>query len=236
MSDMKGAGILFSEMTPPPGSEDHFNNWYNEHHMPSHVYGVPGFRSGQRYKVTHKPDYLAIYDLESPATLTDDEYINRKYKPDAPTKKMLSEVIAFTRYIGEEIGFQLRDGLTVDDALNAPLIFGVFIKLPDDVTEEFIDWYQTEHSPMVLRSSLWRMVRHMKIVNADPEPFTHMFIHYVESEDALKSDELSAAQATDWFNTLSQNEWFKTHSVMYHRLGKRYHKGEPNAQTFTLDI
>ena len=140
MSDMKGAGVLFSEMPPPPASEDHFNNWYNEHHMPSHVYGVPGFRSGQRYKVTHKPDYLAIYDLESPATLTDDEYINRKYTPDAPTKKMLSEVIAFTRYIGEEIGFQLREGLTVDDALNAPLIIGAFIKLPDDVTEEFINW------------------------------------------------------------------------------------------------
>ena len=236
MSDRKGGGVLFSEMTPPDGAEDHFNDWYNNHHMPSHVYGVPGFRSGQRYKVPDRPDYLAIYDLESPTTLTDDEYINRKYKPDAPTKKMLSEVIAFTRYIGDEISFQVRGGLDVDAALDAPLVLGVFIELPDDAADEFLDWYQTEHTPMVLSSSLWRMVRHMKIVDADPNPFTHMFIHYIESEDALESDELAAARATDWRNRLAQNDWFKTHPVMYHRHGKRYHKGEPEAATFTLDI
>ena len=236
MSDRKGGGVLFSEMTPPDGAEDHFNNWYNNHHMPSHVYGVPGFRSGQRYKVPDRPDYLAIYDLESPATLTDDEYINRKYKPDAPTKKMLSEVIAFTRYIGDEISFQVRDGVTADDALDAPLVLGVFIELPDEAADEFIDWYQSEHTPMVLSSPLWRMVRHMKIVDADPNPFTHMFIHYIESEDALKSDELAAARATEWRNRLAENDWFKTHPVMYHRHGKRYHKDEPEAATFTLDI
>ena len=236
MSDRKGGGVLFSEMTPPDGAENHFNNWYNNHHMPSHVYGVPGFRSGQRYKVPDRPDYLAIYDLESPATLTDDEYVNRKYKPDAPTKKMLSEVVAFTRYIGDEIGFQVREGVSVDDALDAPLVLGVFIELPDDAADEFVDWYQTEHTPMVLESSLWRMVRHMKIVDADPNPFTHMFIHYIESEDALNSEELAAARATEWRNRLAEKDWFKTHPVMYHRHGKRYHKGEPEAATFTLDI
>ena len=85
---------------------------------------------------------------------------------------MLSEVIAFTRYIGEEIGFQLRDGLTVDDALNAPLCRG-FIKLPDDVTEEFINWYQTEHSPMVLKFAVAHGSSYENR-NADPEPFTHV--------------------------------------------------------------
>ena len=236
MSNRKGGGVLFSEMTPPDGAEVHFNNWYNDHHMPSHVYGVPGFRSGQRYKVPDRPDYLAIYDLESPATLTDDEYINRKYKPDVPTKKMLSKVTAFTRYIGKEISFQVRDGLTIDDALNAPLVLGVFIELPDDAAEEFINWYQTEHTSMVLASPLWRMVRHMQIVDADPNPFTHMFLHYIESEDALKSDELAAARVTERRNRLARNDWFKTHPVIYHRHGKRYHKGEPEARTFTLDI
>ncbi|MEE2996696.1 MAG: hypothetical protein VX700_06075 [Pseudomonadota bacterium] len=223
-------------MTPPEGAEVHFNNWYNDHHMPSHVYGVPGFQSGQRYKVPDRPDYLAIYDLESPATLTDGEYINRKYKPDAPTKMMLSNVIAFTRYIGDEISFQIREGLTIDEALDAQLVLGVFIELPDDAVEEFVDWYRTEHTPMVLASPLWRMVRHMQIVDADPNPFTHMFLHYIESEDALKSDELEAARATEWRNRLAQNDWFKTHPVIYHRHGKRYHKGEPEAATFTLNI
>ena len=236
MSNRKGGAVLFSEMTPPDGAEDHFNDWYNNHHMPSHVYGVPGFRSGQRYKVPDRPDYLAIYDLQSPQTLADDEYVNRKYKPDAPTKKMLSEVAAFTRYIGDEISFHVRDGLAVDEALDAPMVLGVFIELPDDAVEEFVDWYQTEHTSIVLGSPLWRMIRHMRIVDADPNPFTHMFIHYIESEDALESDALAAARATEWRNRLAQNDWFKTHLVVYHRHGKRYHKAEPEAATFTLDI
>jgi hypothetical protein len=234
--DRKGGAVLFSEMTPPDGAEDHFNDWYNNHHMPSHVYGVSGFRSGQRYKIPEKPDYLAIYDLESPETLTDEEYRTRKYKPDAPTKKMLSEVIAFTRYIGDEISFQVRDGMSIEDALDANVVLGVFFTVPDDAVEEFIDWYETEHTPMLLKNSGWRMARHMKVVDANPVPFTHMMLHYVDSEAVLECDELAAARATEWRNKLAQEDWFKPHLVHYHRSGKRYHKGEAEAETFTLDI
>ena len=236
MSVRKGAAVLFSEMTPPVGSEDHFNDWYSNHHMPSHVYGVPGFRSGQRYKDADRPDYLAIYDLDSPATLTDDEYRNRKYTPDAPTKKMLSEIIAFTRYIGEETGYQVRDGMDIDEAMAAKVILAVFIELPDHAAAEFLDWYRSEHTPMVLMNSDWHMVRHMKIVDGGPKPFTHMMLHYIDSEAVLQSDELAAARATEWRNKLAREDWFKTHAVHYRRQGKRYHKGEPEAGTFTLDI
>lgn len=234
--DRKGGAVLFSEMTPPDGAEDHFNDWYFNHHMPSHVYGVSGFRSGQRYKDAYKPDYLAIYDLASPETLTDEEYRTRKYTPDAPTKKMLSEIIAFTRYIGDEISFQVRDGMSIEDALDADVVLGVFFTLPDDAVDEFIEWYETEHTPMLLKNSEWRMARHMKIVDADPNPFTHMVLHYVDSEAVLECDELAAARATEWRNKLAQEDWFKPHLVHYRRYGKRFHKGEAEAETFTLDI
>ena len=44
----KGGAVLFSEMTPPADSEARFNDWYDNHHMPSHVYGVAGFHSAIR--------------------------------------------------------------------------------------------------------------------------------------------------------------------------------------------
>ena len=229
-SDRKGGAVLFSEMTPPDGAEDQFNDWYFNHHMPSHVYGVSGFRSGQRYKVPGKPDYLAIYDLESPETLTDEEYRTRKYTPDAPTKKMLSELIAFTRYIGDEISFQVRDGMTIDDALDAEMVLGAFFTVPDDAVSEFIEWYETEHTPILLGNPGWRMV------NADPQPFTHMMLHYIDGEHVLDSEEVAASRATEWRRKFSALDWYKPHMVMYHRHGKRYHKGEPEAAAFTLDI
>lgn len=235
-SGRKGGGVLFSEMTPPDGSEDHFNNWYNNHHMPSHVYGVSGFRSGQRYRVPGRPDYLAIYDLASSDTLTDEEYRDRKYRPDAPTKKMLSEVIAFTRYVADEVSFQVREGLTVDEAFDAQMVLGAFFSVPDNAVAEFIEWYETEHSPILLGNSGWFMVRHMQIVAADPNPFTHMMLHYIDGEHVLDSEEVKASRATERRQQFAALEWYEPHLVMYHRHGKRYHKGEPEAANFTLDI
>ncbi|MGZ0244986.1 MAG: hypothetical protein ACKVH1_03200, partial [Alphaproteobacteria bacterium] len=84
----------------------------------------------QRYKIPDRPDYLAIYDLVSSETLTDEEYQDRKYRPDAPTKKMLSEVVAFTRYVADEISFQVSDGSTIDEALDADMVLGAFFTVP----------------------------------------------------------------------------------------------------------
>jgi hypothetical protein len=231
---VKGGGVLFSEMTPPHGAESHFNDWYSNHHMPSHVYGVSGFRSGQRYKDADNPDYLAIYDLESPDTLNDEEYRTRKYTPDAPTKKMLSRVDAFTRYIGEEISCQVRDGTSIADALDANVVLGFFYTVPDDAVAEFIEWHENQHTPTLMKNAEWRMVRHMKIVDADPHPFTHMIIHYVDSKAVLDCEELAVARTTEWRNRLVQKDWFKPHLVHYQRFGKRYHKGEPEAQNFAI--
>ena len=149
---------------------------------------------------------------------------------------MLSRNVAFTRYIGDEISYQVRSGMTVEDALDANVILGVFLSVPDDAAAGFVEWYETEHTPLLLKNSEWRMARHMKIVDADPNPFTHMVLHYVDSEAVLDCEELAAARATEWRNRLAQEDWFKPHLVHYRRLGKRYHKGEPEAATFTLDI
>jgi heme-degrading monooxygenase HmoA len=83
---VKGGTVLFSEMTPPDGTEDAFNDWYDNHHSPSHVRGVPGFLSAHRYRSPHGPHYLAVYELDSPEALEHEEYRKRKYTPDAPTK------------------------------------------------------------------------------------------------------------------------------------------------------
>ena len=235
-SALKGGAVLFSEMTPPDGEEGHFNDWYDNHHMPSHVYGVPGFRSGQRYKNGDRPDYLAIYELESPATLTDEEYRTRKYQPDAPTKAMLSRVTAFTRYIGEEIFFLAQDEMTMDVALDADFVLGAFLRVPPERGTEFEEWYAAEHTPMLLKNPRWRLARHMRIVDANPDPYTHLFIHYVDDLSVLESPEVAAARATDWRNRLAREDWFKPHLVHYNRRGKRYHKGEPEAATFKLEI
>jgi hypothetical protein len=55
------------------GKEDDFNEWYNKHHIPD-VLNVPGFVSGQRFRLAETQmggkssesyKYLALYEIET---------------------------------------------------------------------------------------------------------------------------------------------------------------------------
>ena len=69
------AKYLFLALTNPiPGREDDYNEWYDTHHVRD-VVNVPGFVSGQRFRLgalqfplnatapTHQ--YLALYEIET---------------------------------------------------------------------------------------------------------------------------------------------------------------------------
>lgn len=222
-SRVKGGTVLLSEMTPPDGGEDAFNDWYDNHHTPSHVQGVPGFLSAQRYRSPHGPHYLAAYELDSPAALEHKEYRKRKLTPDAATKAMLGEVSGFTRYIANEMSVQVSDGLD-EDPIDAAVVFAVFFMLPPDRWPEFVHWYEVEHTPMLLENPDWLMVRHMEIYDYEPDPFSHVMMHYVRDASVLDSAELAAARKTEWRNRLAAEDWFAPTMVVYRKRGTRFLK------------
>ena len=68
------AKYTFVVMTnPTAGKEDEFNEWYNKQHIPD-VLNVPGFVSGQRFRIADAQmgreagkayKYLALYEIET---------------------------------------------------------------------------------------------------------------------------------------------------------------------------
>jgi hypothetical protein len=68
------AKYTFLALTNPvPGKEDQFNEWYDTHHVPD-VINVPGFISGQRFRLADSQfggesskafKYLALYEIET---------------------------------------------------------------------------------------------------------------------------------------------------------------------------
>lgn len=225
MAPIKGNAVLFSEMTPPPGNEDVFNAWYDNHHMPSHVKGVPGFLSGQRYKSSLGPHYLAVYELDSVLTLESQEYKSRKFTPDPATKAVLDSVGGFTRYIGEEEFFAARPGIG-EDGIRANIIVANFYSVPYELHRDFNNWLDTEHTHILLECPAWLMVRRLTIVDANPEPMSHMVLNYINDEAALESDPFKRAHATDWYKRMSNRPWFTPHRVVYHHRGKRVLKDD----------
>ena len=62
--------ILVTSVDIAEGSEEEFNRWYNEVHLPE-VLACPGFISATRYECTQgQPRYIAMYALEDESALS----------------------------------------------------------------------------------------------------------------------------------------------------------------------
>jgi hypothetical protein len=229
--DLKGGAILFSEMTPPDGGEDAFNNWYDNHHTPNHVRGVPGFISAMRYKSPAGPHYLAVYELQSVDTLQSAEYRQRKFTPDEPTRRMLQAVSGFTRYVAVDM-FALAQPEPGLKPLDAPILVCLFLSVPSEHWAELDEWFEREHAPILLSDPDWLMTRRLETISCDPERYTHIILHYLADERALASDIMARARTTDWYLKLAGYRWFRPHSVIYHRRGGRFLKAD-RAETLT---
>ena len=229
--DLKGNAILFSEMTPPDGSEDAFNDWYDNHHTPNHVQGVPGFISAMRYKSPAGPHYLAVYELDSADALQSPEYRQRKFTPDEPTRRMLQSVSGFTRYVAVDVFALARPepGLA---PLDAPVLLCLFLSVPAEHWTELDEWFEREHAPILMSDPDWLMTRRLETISCDPERYSHIVLHYLADEQALASDTMARARATDWYRKLAGHRWFRPHSVFYRRRGDRFVKAA-YAQTLT---
>ncbi len=223
---IKGSAVLFSEMTPPEGGEEAFNAWYDGHHTPSHVEGVPGFLSAMRYQSPLGPHYLAVYELDGLETLESEEYRTRKFTPDAVTRETLDNVSGFTRYIGNE-GFYRTRCDDIVEALDAPVLYCSLFTVPMEARTDFDLWFDTEYAGIVLEDENWLMARRYDIVGWDPEPHTHLILHYLRDIEALESDAFRRAQETDWRHRLASRSWFLPTIVTYRRRRTRFLKTGP---------
>lgn len=217
---MKGATILFTEMSPDMDWEDDFNHWYDTHHIPVRA-AVPGFVSAQRYKDPDRPTYLAVYEITAPEVLESVDYQKVRAQPNAQTAWMLSNVQNYSRYIGKEMSMVLRDGQD-DGVIDAPVLYAVFFSVPDERVDEFNSWYDDEHVPLLLKCDHWLAVRRFEILEGEPQPWTHLAVHYIADMAAFDSPERKAARSTEWRAKLAEEPWFQGSYEVYERFGDRF--------------
>jgi hypothetical protein len=213
-------------MTPPDGGEDTFNAWYDGHHTPSHVEGVPGFLSAMRYQSPAGPHYLAVYELDGVETLDSDEYRSRKYTPDDITRETLNNVSGFTRYIGNEGYFAVADD-DIRTVLDAPVLWCQLFSVPMETRAAFDSWFDEEYAPLAIASDGFLGVRRYDIVDWDPEPHTHLILNYLESGDAMEASAFQNARSTERYRDLAGQPWFQPTSVLYCRRRTRFLKSGP---------
>lgn len=213
--------VLFSEMIPAPEWEDSFNEWYDTEHIPVRM-GAKKFLGAQRYRATEGPEYLAVYDLESVEALSTPAYRRIKENPSEVTACMLRSVTGFTRYTGRLISWQTQDHRDDAEILSSPYLFSVLFAVPVEREEEFNNWYEQEHVPLLLKAEEWLGCRRYRISDGVPSNYTHLAIHHLSSLLALESPARSAARATPWRQRLAQEPWFKGHYKVWQSIGSRF--------------
>lgn len=217
---MQGRTILFSEMTPDIDWEDRFNKWNDKHFVPSRL-AAPGFISAQRYKHMERETYLAVYEAEANSALESDEFLAVEDYPNSETKWMMSNIIDYASYYGDQVS-DLRGGNLTGDPFDAPILYSVFFSVPDKSEAEFNAWYEDEHVPMLLKCDDWLMCRRFLIEDGEPQPWTHLALHYLNDMSAFDSPEREAARATEQFTKLSEEQWFQASTTVYLKHGDRF--------------
>jgi hypothetical protein len=68
------------------------------------------------------------------------------------------------------------------------------------------------------------MVRRLDVVEWDPEPHTHLILHYLDHERAIEGEALQRARSTGWARRLAAEPWYTALPITYHRRNRRFLK------------
>jgi hypothetical protein len=78
--------LLVVRANVAPEQEEAFNRWYTDVHLPD-IVGVPGVRSGRRYRLVEDvegfpgadvPAYLAVYELDAAEVVASPEFLAKR--------------------------------------------------------------------------------------------------------------------------------------------------------------
>lgn len=193
--------LLFSQMTPPPAAEAEFNAWYDEEHVPARL-ALPGFLGARRYRSTEGTgEYVAVYRVDGLDAFDTDGYRALRAAPSPRTTAMLTAVTGFTRFT---CTVDTTVGETPDDAY----LYVVAFPVPADRVAAYDEWYEREHTEMLMAADGWAGVQRLVVVDASGGPWTHLTFHYLTTLAALDSPERAAARAAPLRAALVPEPWF----------------------------
>lgn len=208
-------GMLFSQMEPPEGVEARFHEWYDADHIPARL-ALPGFAGATRYEALEgEPRYLAIYDIDDMGVLDSPAYQQLKAAPSALTVQMLATVNGFTRYTCAEVS-DSGDASRRGDYLTV-----VAFAVPPEDLDQFDDWYETEHSELLLRAEDWLRVRRYRVLSGEGGPWNRFAIHELASREVMDSPERAAAREGPKRKALVDRPWFGQSGRWFYRVLNR---------------
>jgi hypothetical protein len=181
-------------MDPPPGAEDAFHDWYDQH-APARL-RMPGISSATRYRTVEGdgPRYMACYDLEDVSTLQSPEYLRLRQEEAGRDREMMASI----PFVDRRLYRALDPGKpwTAPWTDHAPYLLSVAMEPAPEAVDEYHAWYLEEHIPMLMEVPGWRRARRFEQVEGNGLRF--LALHELESLDVFEHDAYKACISTPW--------------------------------------
>lgn len=186
----EAAGLITVWMHVPAEREPEFNDWYDHEHVPQ-VVALPGFVRGRRYAVDGAtPKFLAWYD-------TADERV----EPGADFQRFVANPTPWwTRLAASfehrsRMNFRLMRDVGGTPDSDTPWLYIVHTDIPDNIVDEYNEWYDKEHLPRLVTVPGVVRARRYTAVAGSPRYLT---AYELTDRDAFESPEGLKARKTPW--------------------------------------
>lgn len=210
---MPGNALLLIRLDVDPAIDEEFNVWYHEEHIPNMLRNVPGFLSGRRYRAVPLPPateanagqqtYLALYELADAGVVESPAYWAARPSSAAASERSKRMYGAF-RNLARGVYRRLLTCPDPEptDLAAARYVLQVSVEVDPAAEEEFNDWYNTEHLPLlaaaegVLRAHRYRLDRAASRLEGDLT--TYVALYDMTSPDAMQSAGWKHGVTTPW--------------------------------------
>ena len=185
---------MYVHMNPPPGREDEFDAWYDQH-APARL-AMPGVLSARRYRgvTPNGPRHLACYDLADVSALHSPEYLGLRQREIPQDREFMGRITLNERRVYRAL--DVGEPWTTPWTEHAPYLISMTFDPPADKVEDFHAWYLEEHIPMLMKVPGWRRIRRFEQVEGTYN--SYLALHEVESLAVFETDAFKAAVGTPW--------------------------------------
>ena len=195
MVQKKGSALLMVFTNIDSEHDFEFNKWYVEEHLPERL-SAPGFLDAALYQATKgSPRYLAIYELESLATMQTPEYLHMSQNPTEWTKRIGPSGAGrgVVRNICEQISPKESDPDIMGRGMAPAIQVGRMI-VPEEIESKYNDYYDSERTPRNMTVPGCLAVRRYHVVEGSPKYTT---VYEFEHEKVPESIAWNVGRADD---------------------------------------
>jgi hypothetical protein len=192
-------GLLMTLTEPPAVMDEEFNAWYDTEHMAERL-SITGFISARRWIRDCAPGegrYLATYELQSPQVLETPEYLSHVGDGFTPwSRRCLDKATVFRRWACTQITPGTQAPHTAANAL-----FVACAEVSDTHVQDFNQWYDTEHLPMLANVPGVLGARRFLASSGTPR---YVALYDLANTQVIDHADWRAAQKTDWSKRMGQ--------------------------------